>query len=95
MAYILSSAGKPYYTTGSKVFACEVAADKIKVDFSKAITGVKKKTNCVYTEAEIKKCLNIKMVDSWDEVNEKVVKVSNKVVSSIVVPEPPEEPAKE
>lgn len=90
MAYLLSKDGKPYYTTGCKAFSCAVSANRVEVDFKNPVDKVDA-NGCIYTESEIRKRLNIKMIDSWDAENEKVVKVSNKTVSSIIVEEPKEE----
>lgn len=87
MAYLLSKDGKPYYTTGCKAFPCSVSANRVEVDFKNPVDKVDA-NGCIYTESEIRKRLNIKMIDSWDAENEKVVKVSNKTVSSIIVEEP-------
>ncbi|RHT97934.1 MULTISPECIES: hypothetical protein [Erysipelotrichaceae] len=86
MAYLLSKDGKPYYTTGCKAFPCAVSANRVEVDFKNPVDKVDA-NGCIYTESEIRKRLNIKMIDSWDAENEKVVKVSNKTVSSIIVEE--------
>lgn len=37
MAYILVK-DKPYYTNGSKVFACSLSADKVTVDFNNPVS---------------------------------------------------------
>lgn len=81
MAYIIHK-DKPYYYNGSKVFACSISANAVTVDFNNPVR-FKDKIECVYTEDEIKRKLGIFMVDSWDAEKEKVVKVSNKTISSI------------
>ena len=85
MAYIIVNS-KPYYTTGSKVFACSISANEIKVDFESPIK-IEDKVECVYTENEIKQRLGIKLIDSWDENEQKVVKKSNITVSSLQLDE--------
>lgn len=84
MAYIYCN-NKPYYYNGSKVFPCEIKADAIKVDFNNPVRNFKGKITCLYTDDEIKKKLGIFFVDSWDEEKNKVIKKTNKVVSSIPV----------
>ena len=71
MAYILVNE-KPYYTNGSKVFPCSLSAEVTTVEF-----------NCIYTEDEIKQRLGIAYVDTWDEENQKIVKKTNKTISTI------------
>ena len=75
------------YEEVQKPFPCSVSANRVEVDFKNPVDKVDA-NGCIYTESEIRKRLNIKMIDSWDAENEKVVKVSNKTVSSIIVEEP-------
>lgn len=82
MAYMLGKNGKPYYTTGDKVFPCSVSAEKIEVEFKKPVKKVET-LDCIYTEDEIKKKLGIKSINVWDESCNGIVKRSNKIVSSI------------
>ena len=83
MAYILVKE-KPYYTNGSKVFACSLSADKVTVDFNNPVRFKEEvEFNCIYTEDEIKRRLGIFLVDTWDEENQKVVKKTNKTISTI------------
>ena len=81
MAYIIRNE-KPYYFNGNSVYPCSVSAEKILVDWKNPIKE-KFKIEGVYNENEIKHRLNLKMVDSWDEKNQKVVKVANQTISSI------------
>lgn len=45
----------------------------------------------ILTETEVKAKLGIFKVDGWDKVNNKIVKTTNKVISSITPPEPSED----
>lgn len=83
MAYILVK-DKPYYTNGSKVFACSLSADKVTVDFNNPVSFKEEiEFNCIYTEDEIKRRLGILLIDTWDGKNQKVVKKTNKTISTI------------
>lgn len=79
---------KPYFTAKNKVYPCSVSADVVTVDFKNPIKLTKDFSfDCFYTENEIKKKLGVFIVDTWDVQNNKVVKVSNKTVSSIPIRE--------
>ena len=83
MVYILVNE-KPYYTNGSKVFPCSLSAEVTTVDFKNPARLDKDATfNCIYTEDEIKQRLGIAYVDTWDEENQKIVKKTNKTISTI------------
>ena len=83
MAYILVK-DEPYYTNGSKVFACSLSADKVTVDFNNPVSFKEEiEFNCIYTEDEIKRRLGIFLIDTWDGKNQKVVKKTNKPISTI------------
>lgn len=83
MAYILVK-DEPYYTNGSKFFACSLSADKVTVDFNNPVSFKEEiEFNCIYTEDEIKRRLGIFLIDTWDGKNQKVVKKTNKTISTI------------
>ena len=83
MAYILVK-DEPYYTNGSKVFACSLSADKVTVDFNNPVSFKEEiEFNCIHTEDEIKRRLGIFLIDTWDGKNQKVVKKTNKTISTI------------
>lgn len=81
MAYTIQN-GKPYFYSGKGVYPCLIEANRIKVDFKKPVKKVK--VDKIYTESEIKHALGIFMIDTWDSELNKVVKKTNKTVSSIV-----------
>ncbi|MEG0366519.1 MAG: hypothetical protein RR585_06770 [Coprobacillus sp.] len=93
MAYILHK-DKPYYFSGSAIYPCTISASSVVVDFKKPVKE-KIKVIDVYTESEIKHRLGIKLIDTWDEKKQKVVKVSNKKVSSMKIPNEKETPPEE
>lgn len=72
----------PYYITSDKAFPCSISADKVLVDF-KTEREKPNPLGAIYTESEIKQKLGIFLVDSWNKEQQKVVKISNKTVSSI------------
>lgn len=81
MAYVLHKE-KPYHYAGNRLYPCSVSADKVVIDFNKPIVE-KIRVECLYTENEIKHRLGIRFIETWDEKTHKVIKKSNKVVSSI------------
>lgn len=81
MAYVLHK-GKPYHYAGNRLYPCSISADKVVIDFKKPLVE-KVRVTCLYTESEIKHRLGVQMIDAWNEEEQKVVKKSNKIVSSI------------
>lgn len=81
MAFILHK-GKPYHLGGNRAYPCSISADSIKIDLKNPLKN-KITVSCIYTENEIKHRLGIKFIDTWDEEKQKVVKKTNKTVSSI------------
>lgn len=74
--------GLPYYISEDykKMYPCEIDAFSYSVDFSKPISVLL--IDCVLTDNEVRAKLGIVAVDGWDKANNKIVKVSNKTVSS-------------
>lgn len=85
MSYFLKNERPYYYDDKQYVYPCAISADFVSVDFQNPMKVNPKKFNvpCFYTEGEVKHRLGIFMIDSWDNENQCVVKVSNKTVSSI------------
>ena len=75
----------PYLLTDdfSQMIPCELSADKIILDKTKL--KAPKDLVGIFSYAEIMAKLGICFVDGWDAKNKKVVKVSNKKLSSIGV----------
>ena len=80
MRFILIDAN-PYYYSNGLAYRCLISADKIEIKEG----GAKKvkKPSTTYTEEAIKKVLGITLIDGWDEKTKKVIKATNKTVSSI------------
>ena len=93
MAYIMHNA-KPYYFDGTKAYPCSISGDSITVQFDKPLSESIVPTE-ILNEHLIRHKLGIKMIDGWDELENKVIKVTNKTISSIEPEEPDPEPGGE
>lgn len=80
MAYTIIN-DKPYFYSGKGIYPCLIEANRIEVDFEKPVKKVK--VDKIYTESEVKHALGVFMIDTWDSKLNKVVKKTNKTVSSI------------
>jgi hypothetical protein len=76
--------GMPFCYDGERAYPIQIDAFKVFILKDNPIP-VKTTIGCVYTEDEMRMRLGIKKIDDWDEVNKKVVKKSNKTVSSVGV----------
>lgn len=74
--------GMPFCYDGERAYPIQIDAFKVFILKDNPIP-VKTMIGCVYTEDEMRIRLGIKKIDDWDEVNKKVVKKSNKSVSSV------------
>ena len=81
MAYIMHNS-KPYYFDGTKAYPCTITGDSITVQFDKPLSDTVTPTE-ILNEHLIRHKLGIKMIDGWDDVEDKVIKVTNKTVTSI------------
>jgi hypothetical protein len=75
--------GLPYFCSNGKLYACTIDAFNLTVDFKKPIAKTEPITYTL-NENELRNKFGIYKVDSWDSVNNKVIKISNKTVSSMV-----------
>lgn len=85
MAYIIHNS-KPYYYDGTRAYPCSISGDKITVQFDKPLSDSITPTE-ILNESLMRHKLGVMMIDGWDSKNQKVIKVSNKTVTSIA-PEP-------
>lgn len=84
MAYYVSTKNnKPFYTDGKNSFPCALTANESVVDWESKENLDPKYVKSYMTESEIKHYFGLKLVDAWDVKTQKVIKVSNKKVSSI------------
>ena len=72
----------PVCYDGERAYPIQIDAFKVFILKDNPVP-VKMTIGCVYTEDEMRMRLGIKKIDDWDEVNKKVVKKSNKSVSSV------------
>ena len=93
MAYIMHNS-KPYYFDGTKAYPCTITGDSITVQFDKPLSDTVTPTE-ILNEHLIRHKLGIKMIDGWDDVEDKVIKVTNKTVTSIEQEPPVEDDEKE
>lgn len=93
MAYIMHNS-KPYYFDGTKAYPCTITGDSITVQFDKPLSDTVTPTE-ILNEHLIRHKLGIKMIDGWDDVEDKVIKVTNKTVTSIEQEPPVEEDEEE
>lgn len=80
--YILLD-GKPYYYYDKRIFPCSISADSIIIDTKKPLKK-KVEIKSIFTEDEIRHRLNIMMIDVWDPKEQKVIKKSNQIISSMI-----------
>lgn len=71
----------PYYYNRGVAYQCSISATQIEIKEGSAKKI--KAPSITYTEEAIKKVLGITLIDGWDEKTKKIVKRSNKTVSSI------------
>ena len=71
----------PYIVGNDKIYPCEVSATQVRTDKNHPMPMPKDAV--LYTYSEILGKFGICLVDGWNATQQKVVKVSNKVVSSI------------
>ena len=73
---------KPYFAKDGQFYKCSISANRVFVDFEKP-AKIKAKPKAFYTIDEVRHFLNIRLVDGWDAVNKKIIKVSNQTISSL------------
>ena len=81
--YVSNKNNLPFYTDGENSFPCAISAGETVVDFEAKSPLNKEDVKSYLTESEIKSYYDVRFVDSWDKRKQAIVKVSNKVVSSI------------
>ena len=80
MAFIIHN-GLPYYTKGEGMNPCSV--DGFKIEIQEDVILPLPKVDRFLSAPCLRAKLQIILVDSWDEEKGKVIKISNKTISSI------------